>query len=248
MTFIWRGCDAAAGLGPRRDFWTWPNGCAPEYRAAGSLGRRGVPIVVSEPSCLAMLVDDYLDLVPGDAARQVAAHAVAVDAHLASIDSGLQACADSRADPGSWPLPPESDRGDARDAGRPGDDSRVTRDGGRLGLLRHGRVVRLRALRSEHGDRRAQCFFRPFVSTPGRSSLPAFPVGTRSSTARVARRFTPSKCWPLNGNKPAGNPVPAAWKNRKAIHVIAVLRRPFRSLEPAGGSVDDGSAGCSDAC
>jgi FAD/FMN-containing dehydrogenase/Fe-S oxidoreductase len=51
---------------------------------------RGVPIVVSEPSCLAMLVDDYLDLIPGDAARTVAAHSFAVDTHLASIDSGLR--------------------------------------------------------------------------------------------------------------------------------------------------------------
>ena len=34
---------------------------------------RGVPIVGCEPSCLLMLVDEYPDLVPGDAARTVAA-------------------------------------------------------------------------------------------------------------------------------------------------------------------------------
>ncbi|HTU25230.1 MAG TPA: FAD-linked oxidase C-terminal domain-containing protein [Pirellulales bacterium] len=51
---------------------------------------RGVPIVAAEPSCLAMLVDDYLDLVPGEAARLVAAHAVAVDTHLAQVDANLR--------------------------------------------------------------------------------------------------------------------------------------------------------------
>ena len=51
---------------------------------------RGVPIVVAEPSCLAMLVDDYLDLVPGDAARQVAARTMAVDTHLAGLEPGLR--------------------------------------------------------------------------------------------------------------------------------------------------------------
>ena len=44
--------------------------------------QRGVPIVGCEPSCLLMLVDEYPDLVPGDAARMVAAHAALVDTHL----------------------------------------------------------------------------------------------------------------------------------------------------------------------
>ena len=43
---------------------------------------RGVPIVGCEPSCLVMLVDEYPDLVPGDAARAVAAQAALVDTHL----------------------------------------------------------------------------------------------------------------------------------------------------------------------
>jgi len=51
---------------------------------------RGVPIVVAEPSCLAMLIDDYLDLVPGDAARKVAAHTAAVDTHLAGLEPALR--------------------------------------------------------------------------------------------------------------------------------------------------------------
>ncbi|HEV3136476.1 MAG TPA: FAD-linked oxidase C-terminal domain-containing protein, partial [Pirellulales bacterium] len=44
--------------------------------------KRGVPIVGCEPSCLLMLVDEYPDLVPGDAARAVAAQAALVDTHL----------------------------------------------------------------------------------------------------------------------------------------------------------------------
>jgi Fe-S oxidoreductase len=48
---------------------------------------RGVPIVGCEPSCLLTLVDDYLDLVPGDAARRVAAAASLIETHLAR--SGL---------------------------------------------------------------------------------------------------------------------------------------------------------------
>jgi FAD/FMN-containing dehydrogenase/Fe-S oxidoreductase len=43
---------------------------------------RGVPIVGCEPSCLLALVDDYLDLVPGDDARRVAAAASLIETHL----------------------------------------------------------------------------------------------------------------------------------------------------------------------
>ena len=43
---------------------------------------RGVPIVGCEPSCLLTLVDDYLDLVPGDATRRIAAAASLVETHL----------------------------------------------------------------------------------------------------------------------------------------------------------------------
>lgn len=49
---------------------------------------RGVPIVGCEPSCILTLVDDYLDLRLGDAARQVAAACQVIDTHLvrAGID------------------------------------------------------------------------------------------------------------------------------------------------------------------
>ncbi len=43
---------------------------------------RGVPIVGCEPSCLLMLVDEYPDLVPSEAARQVAAQARLIDSQL----------------------------------------------------------------------------------------------------------------------------------------------------------------------
>lgn len=44
--------------------------------------QRGVPIVGCEPSCLLTLVDDYLDLVPGEAASRVAAAASLIETHL----------------------------------------------------------------------------------------------------------------------------------------------------------------------
>ena len=49
---------------------------------------RGVPIVGCEPSCLLMLVDEYPELVPGDAARLVASQAALVDSHL--VQTGVQ--------------------------------------------------------------------------------------------------------------------------------------------------------------
>jgi Fe-S oxidoreductase len=45
--------------------------------------RQGVPILGCEPSCLLMLIDEYLDLVPTDAAREVAAKAQLADTFLA---------------------------------------------------------------------------------------------------------------------------------------------------------------------
>jgi FAD/FMN-containing dehydrogenase/Fe-S oxidoreductase len=51
--------------------------------------KRGVPIVGCEPSCLLMLVDEYPDLVPGDAARAVAAQAALVDTHLVHAEIHL---------------------------------------------------------------------------------------------------------------------------------------------------------------
>jgi FAD/FMN-containing dehydrogenase/Fe-S oxidoreductase len=52
---------------------------------------RGVPIVGCEPSCVAMLLDEYPELVPGEAARAVAEGTTLVDQHLvqAGIDLPL---------------------------------------------------------------------------------------------------------------------------------------------------------------
>jgi len=50
--------------------------------------RRGVKIVGCEPSCLLMLVDEYRDLVPGEEAALVAAHAELIDSHL--IGAGIE--------------------------------------------------------------------------------------------------------------------------------------------------------------
>jgi FAD/FMN-containing dehydrogenase/Fe-S oxidoreductase len=44
--------------------------------------KQGIPIVGCEPSCMAMLVDDYLDLVPGEDAQAVAAHSMTLDMFL----------------------------------------------------------------------------------------------------------------------------------------------------------------------
>jgi len=44
--------------------------------------KQGIPIVGIEPSCMAMLVDEYLDLVPGEEAEAVAAHAMTLDMFL----------------------------------------------------------------------------------------------------------------------------------------------------------------------
>lgn len=50
---------------------------------------RGIPIVGCEPSCLLMLVDEYLDLVPGEDALTVAHQAELVDSHLRRIGVNL---------------------------------------------------------------------------------------------------------------------------------------------------------------
>jgi Fe-S oxidoreductase len=53
------------------------------------LARRGIPILGLEPSCTAMLKDDYLDLMPGEAAEAVAAATHSVEDFLiAAIAEG----------------------------------------------------------------------------------------------------------------------------------------------------------------
>lgn len=49
---------------------------------------QGLPIVGCEPSCLLMLVDEYPDLVPGEAAQMVAARAALVDSFL--VERGVE--------------------------------------------------------------------------------------------------------------------------------------------------------------
>ncbi|HKD36466.1 MAG TPA: FAD-linked oxidase C-terminal domain-containing protein, partial [Pirellulales bacterium] len=59
-----------------------------QKRARRNVGRllpfaeRGVPIVGCEPSCLLTLTDEYLDLVPSEAAQRVAAAAALIETHL----------------------------------------------------------------------------------------------------------------------------------------------------------------------
>ncbi|MHB1037694.1 MAG: FAD-binding and (Fe-S)-binding domain-containing protein [Pirellulales bacterium] len=50
---------------------------------------RGIPIVGCEPSCILTLLDEYLDLAPGPAARAVADHARTIDTHLARAGIAL---------------------------------------------------------------------------------------------------------------------------------------------------------------
>lgn len=47
-----------------------------------SYAERGIPIVGCEPSCMTMLVDEYLDLVPGPQARAIAAMSMTVETFL----------------------------------------------------------------------------------------------------------------------------------------------------------------------
>ena len=52
-------------------------------RLLAPYARRGLPIVGCEPSCMAMLVDEYLDLVPGEETKVVAEMAMPLDVFLA---------------------------------------------------------------------------------------------------------------------------------------------------------------------
>jgi len=52
-------------------------------RLLAPYAERGIPIVGCEPSCMAMLADEYLDLVPGPQAKAVAEMAMTIEAFLA---------------------------------------------------------------------------------------------------------------------------------------------------------------------
>jgi Fe-S oxidoreductase len=54
-------------------------------RLLAPYARKGIPILGLEPSCMTMLTHDYLDLVPGDEARQVAQASHLLDGYLALL-------------------------------------------------------------------------------------------------------------------------------------------------------------------
>ena len=86
--------------------------------ALAPYAERGVPIVGLEPSCLLTLRDEFLALVPTDAARLVASHALLFEEFIArELDAGRWAppLARSEARRRARALPSESVR---RDAGR----------------------------------------------------------------------------------------------------------------------------------
>ena len=117
--------------------------------------RQGVPILGCEPSCLVTLVDEYRDFRLGPAADEVARACSLVEAFVADPATrpgpGLQAAGGAGLAP--WALPAEGGGRDGGDGGGPQADSGPRGQGARLRLLRHGRLVRLRArpLRRQHG-------------------------------------------------------------------------------------------------
>ena len=49
--------------------------------------KEGYEIVGFEPSCVSMLTDDYLDLIPGEATRRVADHSYTFESYLSKVDN-----------------------------------------------------------------------------------------------------------------------------------------------------------------
>jgi Fe-S oxidoreductase len=68
----------------------------------------GVPIVGCEPSCLLTLTDEYLDLVPGEAAQKVAGASALIETHLvrAGVTRGLSSFSMPGEKKGTVPLGP----------------------------------------------------------------------------------------------------------------------------------------------
>ena len=122
--------------------------------------RPGVPILGLEPSCILTLADEWPELVPGAAAKRVAAAAEMADAWLARQvrDKGCHCELPPRPREGAVPRPLPPEGAGRRRRARPRRCELVPglgRDGARRRLLRHGRGVRLRegALRRERRDR-----------------------------------------------------------------------------------------------
>ena len=109
--------------------------------------RAGTPILGCEPSCLVTLVDEYRDFRLGPDAEEVARAAVMADAFVG--DPARVPDLPLAARPGRVLLHGHCQQkavlGTAGYLGRLEANTRPRDQGDRLGLLRHGRVVRLRA-------------------------------------------------------------------------------------------------------
>ncbi len=149
-------------------------GRAPMFEKLAAFARRGIPIVGCEPSCLVTLVDEYRDFRLGPDAEQVATASRMVDAFVADPATvpDLPLAASSRPRAGSWPLPAKGGGRDGGHARRLAPGARARDQRARLGLLRHGRVVRLRArpLRSERSTGQSRL-------DPGGTRRPRGPAG-----------------------------------------------------------------------
>ena len=153
----WRAWRAADG---RRS----PRGSLPLAPRAGRRQRcrsslpslaQGIPILGCEPSCLVTLVDEYRDFRLGPDAEAVARHASwsTRSSPIRERVPDLPLETNSRPRAGSRPLPAEGRPRDGGHAGGAAADPGARCPRARFGLLRHGRLVRLRArpLRSERG-------------------------------------------------------------------------------------------------
>ncbi len=108
---------------------------------------QGTPIVGLEPSCLLTLRDEFTVLLPPDVTADLARSAF-------RPTRAAPALAASRASPRARPLSSEGIWGDAVRRGSPQMDPRALCGGHRRGLLRYGRVLRVRegTLRAIHAD------------------------------------------------------------------------------------------------
>ncbi len=176
---------------------SWP---APTSRSSSPFARAGMPIVGCEPSCLVTLVDEYRDFRLGpDAGRGCDGRRILVDAFVADRARVPELPLAPRPRPraGSRPLPAE---GGARHGGHgrrlaPGARARGQR--ARLGLLRHGRLVRLRAgpLRGERSAGQPRLDPGGAGRPRGPWSLPAFPAAARCTAWPASRLCTRSRFW-----------------------------------------------------
>ena len=100
-----------------------------------------------------------------------------------------------RTGPAPRPLPAEGARGDGRDGRGTPADPRPGRQGARLGLLRHGRLVRLRAraLRRERGPGQPRPAPRRRGRSPGPAGRPRLLVPEPGPRPRRDRRRAPDR-------------------------------------------------------